>query len=54
MIIELLKSKTQWYFRIKSRNGNILAHSETYKNKRDCVKIISKIANTIPSEWRVK
>lgn len=29
-------SNGQWYFRIVSSNGNVLAHSETYWNRSDC------------------
>lgn len=29
-------SNGQWYFRIVSSNGNVLAHSETYWNRTDC------------------
>lgn len=27
----------QWYFRIVARNGQVLAHSETYHNRQDAL-----------------
>ena len=36
MKFEIIKAKAgQWYWRIKAKNGKILAHSETYKRKSD-------------------
>lgn len=32
MKIEILKSKGQFYWRIRARNGRILCHSEKYKS----------------------
>jgi len=32
--IEIIKSKRQWYWKIVAGNGEVLAHSETYKTKR--------------------
>lgn len=26
----------QWYFRVKARNGEIIASSEGYRNRQDC------------------
>lgn len=38
--IEVFRGKDrQWYWRCRHCNGNILATSEAYKNKRDAVKI---------------
>ncbi|WP_176935811.1 YegP family protein [Actinokineospora alba] len=36
MTFRILKATSgQWFFRIVSSNGNVLAHSETYINKSD-------------------
>jgi uncharacterized protein YegP (UPF0339 family) len=35
MKIEILRSGTQFYWRIVAGNAKILAHSETYKNRGD-------------------
>jgi len=31
--VEVTKEKAEWYFRIKSRNGRIICHSEQYASK---------------------
>ncbi len=42
MKIKIIKSKRtgQWYFRIIAKNGEKVAHSEGYKNKKDCMKTV--------------
>lgn len=34
MKIQIKRCKGGWYFRLKARNGRILAHSEVYKSKQ--------------------
>lgn len=41
--IQVFKSKGQWYFRVRARNGEILCQSEGYKNKKDAYLSIEKI-----------
>ncbi len=36
--IEVVKGKKHWYWRIVHRNGNVLAHSETYSSREKAVK----------------
>jgi len=31
--IELVKGRNKWYWKLKSHNGRILAHSETYSSR---------------------
>lgn len=39
MKIQVLKNKAgKWFWRIKARNGKILAHSETYSSKQAALK----------------
>ena len=45
MLIEIysrkpLLRKRQWYFRIKGENGEIVAQSEGYKNRTDCISTV--------------
>lgn len=35
--------QTVWRFRIRASNGKILAHSEHYRRKRDCLKAITAV-----------
>lgn len=37
------EGERQWYFRIRARNGEILAQSEGYWHRRDCRKAIRRI-----------
>lgn len=38
-MIKILESKDkQFYFVIQAKNGKVIATSETYKRKRDCLK----------------
>lgn len=41
MKIEIFKVSAGWYFRIKGRNGKIIAQSEGYKTRRGAVKTAS-------------
>ena len=34
---EIKRVGSQWFFHVVASNGCILAHSETYKRKRDCL-----------------
>lgn len=44
MRIEILKGKAnQWYWRMVSKNGKILANSETYCSKVKAVKAVTSI-----------
>lgn len=44
MKVEILKGlKGKWYWRIKGRNGKILAASETYSTKAMAVKTFLKV-----------
>ena len=46
--IEVYKDrKKEWRFRIKAKNGRILAHGEGYKNKLDVHKAIYAIEEVI-------
>jgi uncharacterized protein YegP (UPF0339 family) len=46
VVFKILKStNAQWFFRIVSSNGNILAHSETYWNKSDARSAAQTIIN---------
>jgi uncharacterized protein YegP (UPF0339 family) len=39
MVLEIFQSfkSGQWYFRIRSSNGKVIAQSEGYHNKQDCI-----------------
>lgn len=43
MKIQYFKSKGQWFFHLKSRNGKIVAQSEAYKKKASCLKTCSRL-----------
>ena len=44
MKIEIVKNKNgEYYGRFLHDNGNVAMHSETYKNKKDCVNNIEAI-----------
>lgn len=49
MKIEYWRSRflRQWHFRIKATNGQIIAQSEGYKNKGDCLKTIHSIRDRV-------
>jgi uncharacterized protein YegP (UPF0339 family) len=36
-------AKRQWFFRIESRNGQIVAHSETYTRKANCIRTARRL-----------
>jgi uncharacterized protein YegP (UPF0339 family) len=40
---QILRSGTQYYFRVVARNGQTLCHSESYWNKADCRNAIRTI-----------
>ena len=47
-LIELdVATSGQWYWRLKSRNGRTLAHSETYKRRISAVKVMKKLAKAL-------
>jgi uncharacterized protein YegP (UPF0339 family) len=47
MKFEIFKSKAnhQWYFRLVASNGRIIAQSEGYHNREDCIDTITSIRN---------
>lgn len=49
MSIEYWKSpaNAEWFFRIVARNGEIIAHSEAYKRKSNCLKTIAQLQQQI-------
>lgn len=47
MIIEVLKKKAKWYWRLKSPRGHILAHSEQYCNRPNAIRGARNILNNI-------
>lgn len=54
-IIELLKgTKGRYYFRIKSKNGNILAHSELYNSRQAALKAIKSLMSKPLTLWEKK
>lgn len=38
--------KGQWRWRLRATNGEIIAHGESYHNKKDCQHVIDLIKNT--------
>ncbi len=57
MIIECLKNKKgQWFWRMKARNGKILAHSESYSRRGKCWKSAMAVLHECRSMswWNVK
>jgi uncharacterized protein YegP (UPF0339 family) len=47
MTFELFKSKKLFYFRIKAKNGRIIAQSEGYKTKRGVTKTVGVFMNAV-------
>lgn len=43
MHIELVKYRSGWFWRLKSRNNQILAHSEIYSSKSAAKKTIKSV-----------
>jgi uncharacterized protein YegP (UPF0339 family) len=44
MKFEIYKDdKREWRFRLKARNGEIIAQSESYKNRLDCLHAVELI-----------
>ena len=43
MKLEILKGKNKWYWRIRAKNGRIIAHSETYSNKYQAQKTVRAV-----------
>jgi uncharacterized protein YegP (UPF0339 family) len=41
----------QWRFRLKSPNGKIIAASEGYTSKQNCIKGVLAVVNTAPNAW---
>ena len=48
--IEVLKKGTEYYWRIMSGNGKILAHSETYATRFGAMKTAKKLAGIMHCE----
>ena len=44
MNFEIYKSKGMWRWRLKAKNGKIIAHGEGYKTKRACVSCVDIIS----------
>jgi uncharacterized protein YegP (UPF0339 family) len=42
-IYEAATKKKQWFFRIKSKNTQIVAHSETYTRKSNCIRTARRL-----------
>lgn len=40
---DLKRVGNQWFFHVVASNGNVLAHSESYKRKSDCLKAIRAV-----------
>lgn len=38
MIVEILKKKAKWFWRLKARNGQILAHSEQFDRRDNAIR----------------
>lgn len=38
MIIEVVKEKSKWFWRVRSKNGKTFCHSETYYNKSNAIR----------------
>lgn len=44
MKFTISKSKNgEYYFTLRARNGQVIAQSETYHNRKDCIKTIKSI-----------
>lgn len=37
------KRLQKYYFLIRHRNGNVICHSKTYHNKRDCIDTVTNL-----------
>ena len=54
-MIEIFKDKKKEYrFRVKARNGKIIAQSESYKTKKSCEKGIKSLIKNCSSNVNVK
>ena len=42
--IEVIRSKGKWYWRLKSHNGRILAHSEKYSSRGSALLTAKRLA----------
>jgi len=51
-LIEVVKGKTLWFWRLLSVNGKTLAHSESYSSKRHACKTASKIAKAMGCRYQ--
>ncbi len=47
MIVEIVKGKRGWFWRIKSQNGKILCHSETYRTHQAATKTASLVQSRL-------
>ena len=46
--------RKKWYWRLRARNGEIVAHGEGYRDKEDCYLAVSLVQSTnilTPVEW---
>ncbi len=46
--IEVWKGKDGWYWRLKSKNGEILSRSEAYTRKYDAKRAAKRVSPTSP------
>lgn len=42
-IVVQRNKRGKWYWKIVSKNGRILAHSESYSTKKDCLDTAHKV-----------
>ena len=46
--------RRQWSWRLRARNGRIIAHGESYHNKEDCSTAVARVQDvnlSTPVEW---
>lgn len=46
MKFELYQSDSQWRWRLKANNGEIIAQGESYVNRSDCIAAINLVKST--------
>ena len=51
--IEVIRSRGTWYWRLKSFNGNILAHSEKYSGRVAAMSTAKKLAQKLRCKLEV-
>ena len=43
MKFKVYRDGTQWRWRLRAANGEIIAHGESYKNKTDCLAVVELV-----------